>query len=194
MGFFSRNFFFILLTSQDSLLLSGIFSPSHICMSCARNQKEERKLVFLGEDFSFSNSKHTYRQPSRLCIFLGFLISLHQKWSKCKLRRSGLSLFSQSSISEIYCYMFMIVFEVTVWQSSHFHLCPSLSSFLPNHQDTVTIPRRKEVQKPCLMVPETQSKINPDRKSCCKLMVFFHHISTIASSFTFALPITFTNS
>lgn len=55
--FFPRNlFFFILLTSQDSLLLSRIFSPSHICMSCARNQKEERKLGLFfwgGEIFPF---------------------------------------------------------------------------------------------------------------------------------------------
>lgn len=133
--FFPRNLFFcILLTSQDSLLLSRIFSPSHICMSCARNQKEERKLGLFfggGRDFSFSNSKHTNWQPSRIHIFLGFLIGLHQNWSKCKLRRPGTSLFMQSSISETYFCKFVIVFEVAVWQSSHFPLCPSLSSFLP---------------------------------------------------------------
>lgn len=42
-GFFKKLFFLILLTSQDSLLLSVIFSPSDICMSCARNKKKRGK-------------------------------------------------------------------------------------------------------------------------------------------------------
>lgn len=41
-GFFKKLFFFILLTSQY-FLLSGMFHPSDICMSFARNKQKREK-------------------------------------------------------------------------------------------------------------------------------------------------------